>query len=124
MATSRPFLGEPAPFLQAFPAVAEIVVQVSETGDIPSAFASHGLYPRRFHNNELGSLVSCSNPRCRQGGIDLRDQIYFLVESRETRREFSCGCNGHEGSPKGRRKGDPCDNRFQIHISIAYKENS
>jgi hypothetical protein len=32
--------------------------------------------------------------------------------------ERTVWCNGHEGTPKGRRKGSPCENRFDITLTV------
>ena len=59
-------------------------------------------------------MESCKNPRCRQGGIDLQKFVLFQPECQER----VILCDGHEGSPQGRRQGQPCDNIFVITMNV------
>ncbi len=113
----RSFLGEPTTFAKAYPQVAEIRVEVEQEGDL----SNHHRH-QVFGKSGLPSIMSCGNPRCRQGGFNIQQMIYFMIEQRETHGEHSIHCPGHEGSPKGRRKGDPCGNFAKIRLSITYVE--
>ena len=53
------------------------------------------------------------NARCQQGGLELTNIVRF---SGSGTRRYSC--NGHEVTPTGRRQGDPCDNFFDVELSI------
>lgn len=66
-----------------------------------------------FTKSSLQRFVNCPNPLCQQGGLDLQAIISYRDSD-----EFTLSCKGHEGSPKGRRKGDPCDNAFKITLKI------
>jgi len=66
-----------------------------------------------FTKSSLQRFVNCPNPSCQQGGLDLQPFISYRDND-----EFTLSCNGHEGSPKGRRRGDPCDNTFKITLRI------
>jgi hypothetical protein len=57
--------------------------------------------------------LRCLNPLCQQGGLDLHA---ILMSWQTGEHDFSC--HGHEGSPTGRRKGDPCCNRFLVSLVI------
>lgn len=52
-------------------------------------------------------------------GSLLRD---LMGPKRQTKLVTDDWCPGDEGSPKGRNKGDPCDNHFHIEIEVTYKE--
>lgn len=56
----------------------------------------------------------CCNPRCQRGGLDL--QMLMMTLGNISEQRFSC--EGDEGSPAGRRKGNPCDNVFVVSIEI------
>jgi hypothetical protein len=112
---SRPFLGEPTTFYKANPQVKDIRVEVDEQ-DRLSDYHSHQV----LGQSGLPRTVRCGNPRCQQGGFDIRHVVYFMIEARETHGENSIRCPGHEGSPKGRRKGDPCGHLAKIKLSITY----
>jgi hypothetical protein len=113
------FLGKTTSFKEAFPAVEDIRVEVTETGE--------GVNPRLATSvYRLGSMpgqyVDCHNPRCYNGGFNLGQLIMFMTDSRETEKETEMHCQGYEGSPKGRKKDGPCFNRFKVKISIKYRE--
>jgi len=46
---------------------------------------------------------------------------WSVVEAKLTEFETAISCDGYEGSPKGRRKGDPCDTMFRFKVSVMYK---
>jgi hypothetical protein len=116
-------LGKPSLFLDAFPQVVEINVEVNETGDFPIGSSAH-VRQRFLRNNDVAASLRCSNPRCQQGGLPLQSPVSLVIEARDTEREFSVHCNGHEGSPKGRRKGAPCSNYFKVKVKIKYKDGN
>jgi hypothetical protein len=122
MSESRPWLGTPALFLDAYPQVAEIKVESDESGDFPIGQSPH-MQHRVLTNNDVGSVLRCSNPLCKQGGLSIQNVVYFMLEAHETYKEFTGHCDGHEGSPKGRRKGAPCSNYFKVKVTIKYKQS-
>jgi len=116
------FLGRPAPFKEAFPEIKSLRVEIEQdkwlfhskpTDHRTSVFTEHNIPP----------TVSCRNLRCQQGGIELQQTIYFMVQNRETQKSLDGICNGHEGTPKGRRIGNPCDNGYAVNIEITYKND-
>jgi hypothetical protein len=107
----RPFLGETTKRSEAFPGLASLDVTVSQD--------PYGMFPvepyRRLSKFTLANIprrIECVNPKCQQGGVDLQMQV---VAGDGVDRQVYCG--GHEGTPAGRRKGDPCMNTFKITIS-------
>jgi hypothetical protein len=42
----------------------------------------------------------------------------------KTDAEYHESCQGYEGSPKGRRNYGPCDNTFQIKVTVAYRSKN
>jgi hypothetical protein len=112
MAESRPFLGETHDRDRAFPDIEELELTVVQ--DKFGHYTRQG-QPRESHytKGDIPRHLSCANPRCQQGGLDLQRIVMFWREGQST-----VHCNGHEGTPKGRRKGDPCENRFEITLAI------
>jgi hypothetical protein len=55
----------------------------------------------------------CANPLCQQGGLDVQHLLMMNGPG-----SYVIDCRGHEGSPNGRRKGDPCDNVFNVNVEI------
>ena len=53
-----------------------------------------------FTKANMPSFLAYKNPRCQQGGLDLQRLVMFHQSG-----EYDYPCNGHEGTPKGRRQG-------------------
>lgn len=105
---SEPFLGTTPDVNRAFPDVEAIDMMVAQD--------PYGYYCQQesqrvnsFTKSSLPSHIRCVNPRCQQGGLPTQNIVLFHEDG-----EYDFACNGHEGSPAGRRKGDPCDNRFKV----------
>jgi hypothetical protein len=113
---TRPLLGPAKTLLSAFPHIARIEVRVVEEN------AYVGWRRDRVFQNDVPAAIPCSNPRCREGGYDIANLIYFVAEGRKTNDEITIRCNGHEGSPKGRRRGDPCTNRACITATADFSD--
>lgn len=114
MAT-RPFLGsQPVPFRQAFPNIGKFSIRIEQ--DI-FGFHTQGAWQRVQNytpDQPPPEIVACINPRCKQGGLDLRAFIYTADgRTGPLELEETFHCHGREGSLKGRRIGDPCDNSFK-----------
>jgi len=110
--------GEKVTFEKAYPQVSSVRVEVTETGD--------GLDSPRtsvYTERTLGEYIDCSNPRCYNGGFRIGSILSQMVYGREEKQEFFEGCQGYEGSPKGRRKYQPCTNYFKGTVAIKYRES-
>ena len=106
---SEPFLGttDRASALAGFESI-ELVVSQDPYGQ----YVADEL--RRTHRYTKASLPRnerCVNPRCQQGGIDLQQIVEFWPDGEK---EFPC--NGHEGTPAGRKIGNSCTNTFKINL--------
>lgn len=107
MSSTRPFLGETTDKEKAFPGITfEITITQDKFGNY---IQQEHRKTSRFTKENVPAHLRCANPRCQQGGLNLQQIILFHSSG-----NYSYSCNGHEGSPKGRRKGDPCDNYFEI----------
>lgn len=112
---------EKVPFETAFPEIASVDVEFTETG--------HGIWDagkryrgyRAGSRDSLGEYIDCSNSLCYNGGFSIGNILREMVRNKETRREFSALCQGNEGSPKGRRIYRKCLNFFKGIITIVYK---
>ena len=105
-------------FAEAFPSIAHVRVEVTETGD--GVYADY--QPSVYTEQRLGEFIDCHNPQCYGGGFSIGSVLGSMVAKGETDREESSGCKGHEGSPKGRRKYRDCWNRFKVKVHIEYKD--
>jgi len=108
-------------FDKAIPGIAEIFVDVKETGDGVN-YPPHSIrYTKGFLNREY---LPCSNEQCYGGGLAIADIIREMVYDRKTILEGSARCIGKEGSPKGRRIYGSCYNEFEYKIQIKYKQQN
>lgn len=112
--TATPFLGTTTDRNAAFPGIEQVAFSVSQD--------PYGEYLReawqrseRYIKGDLPSHIRCANPRCQQGGLQTQQLVMFLPDG-----EYDFSCNGHEGTPAGRRKGDPCDNSFKVTLKVTH----
>lgn len=112
MTASRPFLGETTDRDKAFPDIESLELTVVQD---PYEHYARNAWQResRYTKASVPRRLACLNPRCQQGGLDLQQIVLFYSPG-----QHKFYCNGHEGTPKGRRKGDPCDNRFDMTFAV------
>jgi hypothetical protein len=107
MKGSVPFLGTTTDRGKAFSGIKSVDLRIIQRRYDDST---------REHHYSLTTVpphLACMNPRCQQGGLELQQLIWIHDSGLDT--TYFCG--GHEGTPKGRRVGDPCDVRFEIKMS-------
>jgi len=109
MTNARPFLGTTTSRAEAFPGIRALTMTVSQ--DEYGFYSSGPAQRERGYNlSNIPRHERCINPRCQQGGLDLQSFVLNWGDMED--QQFFC--NGHEGSPTGRHKGRPCDNRFRV----------
>jgi len=113
---SRPFLGTVGSFKEAYPSVKTLRLFARQRGEIGRPWQQE----QTFSEHNLPSTIPCANPLCQQGGYDLNGILITITHAKETEYKTTLYCGGHEGSPKGRRKGDPCSNSVDIELSVSY----
>lgn len=118
----RQFLGTTIKFSEAYPEIEKLKITIEE-----DLFGYH-VHDRKystthFTEKNISSRVSCPNPRCERGGLDIDYYLRCLVMQGKTESRTKEGCNGDEGSPQGRRRGRPCDVFFEIKVEITYRRN-
>lgn len=114
----KPFLGQPVTFKAAYPDFLSLRLIGTQHGEMNSPSQSQVAYSE----STIPRVIPCSNPKCRQGGYDLQPFLITLAHSKDLAYEGHICCNGHEGTPKGRVKGDPCFNHLEFKIEATYKE--
>jgi hypothetical protein len=118
--------GEPTTFDKVFPSVKSLILTGKEHGDFRE-FAPIPVEHRsdlHYTESNLPAKIPCSNSRCQQGGYELQWMLDRIVRSCDTHYEKTFHCGGHEGSTKGRRKGDSCCNYIDITIELEYKDEN
>jgi hypothetical protein len=114
--SSRPFLGTTNDPNHAFPGIVEVDLKVTQ--DPYGEYLRHDWQrTSSYTKGTIPQMQRCANPKCQQGGIDLQQIVNFWESG-----EYKFACNGHEGTPKGRRIGDPCDNVFTVRLSVVRNE--
>lgn len=115
---ARPLFGETDDVNKAFPGIKSLKVKITQD---PGGFYCNSQAEREsyYDKSNLPRYERCRNPRCQQGGLDLQ-RVILSSPNGEVR--FSCG--GHEGSPAGRRIGDPCENSFMVSIEVVKEVGS
>jgi hypothetical protein len=105
-------------FEEAFPEIEDINIEIEEKG-----YGVYGELSRKSYTkqNMPGEYVDCSNPSCYNGGFSIGQILRDMVGNKQTDAETSKGCQGYEGSPKGRRRYRSCINFFTIRAHIDYK---
>jgi hypothetical protein len=108
----RPLLGTTNDRDAAFPDIESMTIVVEQD---PSGYYSQNASQRKltYTKSSIPRFASCLNSRCQQGGLDLQHVAMFSSNGQHT-----YYCSGHEGSPKGRRKGAPCMNSFTVTVEI------
>jgi len=107
-------------FGEAFPNVEAIDFTID---DNPWGWYNvRGHRPLHFTSASATSFIPCPNDRCRRGGFDFGTFLRnHTCGAKITDVDQSYPCNGDEGTPAGRRKGDPCMNSFKVKGTIKYK---
>ncbi len=114
MTRTTPFLGETTDRDKAFSQFESFTLVVSQD---PYSTYRHEEWMKTstYTKANITRYERCLNPRCQQGGLDLQNVVSFFPDG-----EHDLYCRGHEGSPAGRRKGDPCENSF--HVTLTTKK--
>jgi hypothetical protein len=120
------FFRQPAKsFLDAYPTVQSIRVEVRPIGEGFEPYRNQTERVEIYTENSVPPIINCRNPRCYGGGLELDYLIrWSVVEPKQTEYETRKPCCGYEGSPKGRRHDGPCDTSFRVKINVVYKEGT
>lgn len=105
-------------FAEAFPTIEDIKVVVKRGGH----YGVSEWNKEEHYGTNVGEYVDCTNPMCYNGGFSVGHFLRTMVQSKQTHFERDyIGCQGYEGSPKGKRRYRSCTNHFGVTIDIKYK---
>jgi hypothetical protein len=111
-------------FAKAFPSISHTFVKVVEVdGPEKVDFNNPPGYPAycsSLDESSLGEFIDCSNRVCYGGGFSIGTILREMVATKEVQREGSTGCQGYEGSPKGKHRHRSCLHRFHYQVTIEY----
>lgn len=101
---------------RAFPGISELTVTVIQDPDDALDLEGSGT-PVIFHKHDIPRYVTCINPACSGGKIDLQKAVIAALSPES--RQVTFNCPGHEGLV-----GDDaaCPNRFEVVIDIVSEE--
>lgn len=111
--------GRKVGFDEAFPQIEDLIVEVEESGRGIDEWNRKSMYRKEYFP---GEYVDCSNSLCYNGGFSIGSILREMVSKKQTELQTSRHCQGHEGSPKGKRIYRKCTNHFTIRVSITYKD--
>lgn len=106
-------------FHAAFPEIDTVSVTVTEEGEGIREWS----HVRHYDEKRLGEYIDCSNPLCYNGGLRIGQLIRNMGYSKATQLRDEFGCQGYEGTPKGRKNYGPCFNRFGVKIEVKYRDS-
>lgn len=113
----KPLFGTVSSIREAFPDIDKIRLAGRQAGDVERESQREV----NFDTLSIPKVIPCGNPLCQQGGFDIGAAVITLCHSRMASYTGSIPCPGHEGSPKGRIKGDPCMNQLEYTIETTFK---
>lgn len=113
---------EDVSFNQLFPEVKSLNLKGKEIGELSSSSFFLEESKRIIFYDELTiqRKIPCSNPKCQQGGYEIQLILESLIRRNDEKSEGKINCNGHEGTPKGRKNGNSCWNSITYKIDIIY----
>jgi len=111
-----------APFEEALPMIANVVVRYREEGNGVSRFRVADEEQWSTYSGKVGEYIDCSNPLCYGGGFSIGDVLRRMVAQKENSTKGHKVCKGYEGSPKGRRNYGMCCNMFYYEVEITYRD--
>lgn len=115
---SHPAFGRKVSFVEAFPTIKKVTVNVVESD-------AYGKERNSLYTSEdMGEYIDCSNHKCYNGGFSIGDILRTMIREKKSDLETELSCRGYEGSPKGRRRYGSCDRFFRVKVHIDYKETN
>jgi len=110
--------GRKVSFNEAFPEIEDLTVEVEEWGQGIDDWNRQRVYQKQYFP---GEYINCSNPLCYNGGFSIGSILHAMIRKKQTELETEKGCQGNEGSQKGKRIYGKCMNFFKIKVFIKYK---
>jgi len=113
---SNPLFASKGTFAEAFPTVVTLVATVTPSDAYQPTTA------QTYTEATACEYVDCESAVCFNGGFSLGGTLREMVRLGETDRRGTAICQGHEGSPKGRRLTRKCLQFFAYQISVTYRQ--
>jgi hypothetical protein len=109
-----------SPFERKFPQIADISISITET---KSGLRKEYLQTAYHDIKKVPGIHPCSNPKCREGGLDINRIIGELVAKNKSNIEVRLrSCIGYTTIPRGNSPGTRCSHDFAAKIQITYRD--
>lgn len=115
--SSEPLLGKKGNFIEVFPQIEKVKVDVQEFKDF--WYKEEGIYPISHFSNEsnLKPYIDCSEASCYGGGFSINTILHDMVGQKQPMLEDNIRCKGRIGN----RSGLQCMHQFRYKVFITYK---
>jgi hypothetical protein len=108
------------PFERKFPQIADISITITET---KTGLRKEYLQTAYHDIRKVPGIHPCSNPKCREGGLDITRIIGDMVAKNRSNTEIRLrSCTGYTMLPRGNSPGTRCSHDFAAKIQIAYRD--
>ena len=107
-------------FEKKYPRIAEISISITETKTgLKREYLQAG-----YHDvKKVPGIHPCSNPKCREGGVDINRIIGDMVTKNRSNHEIRLrSCMGYTTLPRGNSPGTRCSHDFAVKVQITYRD--
>jgi hypothetical protein len=74
------------------------------------------------HKEAIRELIPCHNPQCFDGGLSFGDLLRELARDRQENYIGTAFCTGREGDPEMPGPHPSCQTRYEIEISLRFRQ--
>ncbi|WP_321507756.1 hypothetical protein [uncultured Methanoregula sp.] len=122
--TSEPpnYLSGTTSFEEKYPQIAGISISITET---KSGMRKEYCQAGYSDIKKVPGIHPCSNPRCKEGGLDINRIISDMVAKDQSNHKINLrSCIGYTTLPRGNSPGTPCTNDFTATVKITYRDSA
>ena len=114
------YLSGTTSFERKYPQIADISISITETR---SGIRREYLQAGYRDIKKVPGIHPCSNPKCREGGLDINRIIGDMVAKYQSNHEIRLrSCIGYTTLPRGNSPGTRCSHDFAARVQITYKD--
>jgi hypothetical protein len=114
------YLSGTTSFEKKYPRIEGISISITET---KSGLKRENLQAGYHDVKNVPGIHPCSNPKCREGGLDITRIIGDMVTKNQSNHEIRLrSCIGYTTLPRGNSPGTRCSHDFAARVQITYKD--
>jgi hypothetical protein len=107
-------------FEKKYPQIADISISITET---KSGLKREYLQTGYQDIKKVPGIHPCSNPKCREGGLDINRIMGEMIAKNQSNHEIRLrSCIGYTTLPRGNSPGTRCSHDFAARVQITYKD--